>query len=56
MHSKIVSPKILDKSDVDVVIVMVPGLYPDEVVNTIKSFDREFEIYKLSDNQLLSCG
>ena len=53
MHSKIVSPEVLEKSDVDIIIVMVPGLYPDEVVKTIRSFSREFEIYKLQDNELI---
>lgn len=53
MHSKIVSPKTLAESDVDIIIVMVPGLYPDEVVKKIQSFSRIFEIYKLQDNKLL---
>jgi 2-polyprenyl-3-methyl-5-hydroxy-6-metoxy-1,4-benzoquinol methylase len=53
MHSKIVSPEVLEKSDVDIVIVMVPGLYPDEVVKKIRSFSRIFEIYKLQDNKLI---
>tara|TARA_B110000008_G_scaffold4511_1_gene4443 strand:+ start:20955 stop:22031 length:1077 start_codon:yes stop_codon:yes gene_type:complete len=53
MHSKIVSPQTLAESDIDTVIVMVPGLYPDEVVKTIRSFDRTFEIYKLQDNKLI---
>ena len=54
MHSKIVSPDVLAESDVDIVIVMVPGLYPDEVVKTIRSYSRPFDIYKLQDNKLLS--
>jgi 2-polyprenyl-3-methyl-5-hydroxy-6-metoxy-1,4-benzoquinol methylase len=53
MHSKIVSPKFLSETDIDIVIVMVPGLYPDEVVKTIRSFERTFEIYKLQDNKLI---
>jgi len=53
MHTEIVSPKKLENSDVDIVIVMVPGLYPDEVVKTIRSFSRSFEIYKLKDNFLI---
>jgi hypothetical protein len=53
MHSKIVSPQALAESDVDIVIVMVPGLYPNEVVKKIRSFSRKFEIYKLQDNNLL---
>jgi 2-polyprenyl-3-methyl-5-hydroxy-6-metoxy-1,4-benzoquinol methylase len=53
MHSKIVSPEELENSDVDIVIVMVPGLYPDEVVKKIRSFSRDFEIYKLQDNRLI---
>ena len=54
MHSKIVSPETLEESDVDAVIVMVPGLYPDEVVKKIESFSRSFEIYKLQDNRIIS--
>lgn len=53
MHSKIVSPETLAESNIEIVIVMVPGLYPDEVVKTIRSFDRSFEIYKLQDNSLI---
>ena len=53
MHSKIVSPEVLERSDVDIVIVMVPGIYPDEVVKKIRSFSRIFEIYKLQDNELI---
>jgi len=53
MHSKIVSPEVLERSDVDIVIVMVPGIYPDEVVKKIRSFSRIFEIYKLQDNKLI---
>jgi SAM-dependent methyltransferase len=53
MHTPIVSPSTLEYSDIDVVIVMVPGIYPDEVINTIRSFSRTFEIYKLLDNRLV---
>ena len=52
MHTPIVSPDTLEDSNVDIVIVMVPGLYPDEVVKTIRSFKRSFVIYKLQDNHL----
>jgi 2-polyprenyl-3-methyl-5-hydroxy-6-metoxy-1,4-benzoquinol methylase len=53
MHTKIVSPEALAESDIDIIIVMVPGLYPDEVVKTIRSFEKTFVIYKLQDNKLI---
>jgi SAM-dependent methyltransferase len=53
MHSRIVAPATLAESDVDTVIVMVPGLYPDEVIKTIHRFERPFDIYKLHDNRLI---
>jgi 2-polyprenyl-3-methyl-5-hydroxy-6-metoxy-1,4-benzoquinol methylase len=53
MHTKIVSPAMLKASDVDKVIVMVPGIYPDEVIKIIREFNREFEIYQLQNNMIL---
>jgi 2-polyprenyl-3-methyl-5-hydroxy-6-metoxy-1,4-benzoquinol methylase len=54
MHSRIASPAELQASDVAVVIVAVPGLYPDEVVKTIRGFLRPIEIFKLQDNRLMA--
>jgi len=52
-HIPIISPEDVEKSDIDTIIVMVPGLYPDEVIKTIKSFKKKFNIYKLEDNKLI---
>jgi 2-polyprenyl-3-methyl-5-hydroxy-6-metoxy-1,4-benzoquinol methylase len=54
MHTPIVSPSVLEDSDIDIVIVMVPGIYPDEVVNTIYGFNKSFQVYKVKDNLLVS--
>ena len=56
MHAPIVSPQTLEHSDIDVVIVMVPGIYPDEVVKTIRAFSRSFKLYKLHDNELVDAS
>jgi len=52
--NKIVSPKDLEASDVDAVIIMVPGLYPQEVLKTVRTFDRKLEAYILEGNKLVS--
>ncbi|MEA3641488.1 MAG: methyltransferase domain-containing protein [Lamprobacter sp.] len=53
MHSRIVAPTTLAESNIDTVIVMVPGLYPGEVIKTIRGLGRPFDIYKLHDNRLV---
>ncbi|MFK5893978.1 MAG: methyltransferase domain-containing protein [Pseudomonadota bacterium] len=53
MFNKIVSPHILEHSDVDAVIVMVPGIYPQEVLATLKTFQRKMDAYKLEENKLI---
>jgi len=52
--NKIVSPKDLEESDVDAVIIMVPGLYPQEVLKTVRAFDRKLEAYILKGNDLVA--
>ena len=42
----------LKKESVDLVIVMVPGLYPDEVLKTIKKMKIEADVAVLRDNQV----
>ena len=54
MFNKIVSPQELEASDVDAVIIMVPGLYPQEVLKTVKSFDRKLEAYILKGNEIVA--
>jgi len=51
-HHKIISPAQMQKEDIDVVLVMVPGIYPDEVIKTLQSFGRNYKICKLLDNKL----
>jgi len=52
MHTKIVSPETLKKSKVDLIIIMVPGIYPDEVIKRVKDMNINIEIAKLKDNQI----
>ncbi|HEY9078871.1 methyltransferase domain-containing protein [Magnetovibrio sp.] len=52
--NKIVSPGELEASDVDAVIIMVPGLYPQEVLKTVRGFDRKLEAYILKGNELVA--
>ena len=52
LHLKIVPPEHLKKESVDLVIVMVPGLYPDEVLKTIKKMKIKAEVAALRDNQV----
>ena len=52
MHSRIVSPEHLKENKVDLVIVMVPGLYPSEVFKTMKEMDIGVEVAALRDNKI----
>jgi 2-polyprenyl-3-methyl-5-hydroxy-6-metoxy-1,4-benzoquinol methylase len=53
MFNKIVSPQTFEQSDVDVVIVMVPGIYPQEVLATLRTYERKIEAYTLEGNRLV---
>ena len=55
LHFPIVPPINLVTHPVDLVIVMVPGLYPDEVLNTIKDMNIDADIAILRDNRLELC-
>lgn len=52
-HIKIVSPSVFEASGVEVAIVMVPGIYPDEVIKMIKRFGRHVNIWVLKNNTLV---
>lgn len=52
-HMKIVSPEFFEESSVENVIIMLPGLYPNEVIKKVKSFDRKICIYKLDNNKIM---
>jgi len=52
LHTKIVPPDHLKKDKVDLVIVMVPGLYPSEVLKTLKQMDIGVEVAILRENKI----
>ena len=52
LHTKIFSPEILKKNEIDLLIVMVPGIYPDEVIKTAKNMNIKADIAKLRDNKI----
>ena len=52
LHLNIVSSEYLKKNKVDLVIVMVPGIYPDAVITSLKNMKLEVEIAKLVDNKI----
>lgn len=52
LHLNIVSPEHLKEEYVDLVIVMVPGLYPGEVLKTLKQMDIGVDIAMLRGNQI----
>lgn len=52
MHTKIVSPDYLKENKVDLVIVMVPGLYPGEVLKTLNNMNLGIETAALKDNKI----
>ena len=52
LHLKIVPPEYLLQESVDLIIVMVPGLYPDEVLKTIKKMKVEAEVAVLRNNKI----
>jgi len=52
-HIQIISPQELENSKIDTVIVMLPGIYPDEVIKNIHTFKKKFLTYKLEGNTLV---
>lgn len=52
LHLDIVSPEHLNKKKVDLVIVMVPGLYPGEVLKTLEIMNLGIDIAILRDNKI----
>ena len=51
-YTEIVNPETLFKKPIDLLIVMLPGIYPDEVISKIKKYKPKFEIAKLVDNKI----
>ena len=52
IHAKIVSPEALMVSKVDLLIIMLPGIYPDEVIKKVKQMKIHTELAKLKDNKI----
>ena len=52
LHLEIVSPEHLKKEVVDLVIIMVPGIYPDEVLNILVQMNLGVDIAILRDNTI----
>lgn len=51
-HFPIVAPEHLKENKVDLVIAMVPGLYPDEVIKTLHQMNVGAQIAVLRDNKI----
>ena len=49
---KIISPETLKDSKIDLLIIMVPGIYPDEVVKKVKKMKLNIHLAKLKDNKI----
>jgi 2-polyprenyl-3-methyl-5-hydroxy-6-metoxy-1,4-benzoquinol methylase len=52
LHKKIVPPEHVKEHKVDLVMVMVPGLYPGEVLKTLDSMNLGIEKAALRDNKI----
>lgn len=52
LHLNIVPPRHLQDETVDLIIVMVPGLYPDEVLKTIENMDLDVDVAVLRNNKI----
>lgn len=50
--TKIVSPEVLYEKNIDLLIIMLPGIYPDEVIKNVISMNLNIEIAKLKDNKI----
>lgn len=52
LHLPIVPPEYLKEKKVDLVIVMVPGLYPSEVLKLLDNMSLDIDIAALKDNKI----
>lgn len=52
LHLEIVAPERLYQKEVDLIIVMVPGLYPSEVLKTLEKMNLGLKVAVLRGNQL----
>jgi len=53
LHKKIVSREYLKENKVDLIIVMLPGIYPDGVIKELKTMNLNIDIMKLLDNKII---
>jgi 2-polyprenyl-3-methyl-5-hydroxy-6-metoxy-1,4-benzoquinol methylase len=53
LHKKIVHPNFLKGNKVDLLIIMVPGIYPDEVAKYVLNMKLGIDIIKLKDNKII---
>ncbi len=52
LHFRIVPPGYLVQKPVDLIIVMVPGIYPGEVLSSIEELNLSADIAVLKDNEI----
>jgi 2-polyprenyl-3-methyl-5-hydroxy-6-metoxy-1,4-benzoquinol methylase len=52
LHLEILAPECLKEKKADLVIVMVPGLYPDEVLKSLGKMNLEADVAVLRDNKI----
>jgi 2-polyprenyl-3-methyl-5-hydroxy-6-metoxy-1,4-benzoquinol methylase len=53
LHKKIVHPDFLRTNKVDLLIIMVPGIYPDEVAKYVANMRLGINIIKLNNNKII---
>lgn len=53
LHKKILSPLHLKKERIDLLFIMVPGIYPEEVANLAKKMKLGIDIIIMKDNKLI---
>ena len=52
IHTRIEPPELLHEEKVDLIIIMVPGIYPDEVYKSIMTMDLGVDLAILRDNKI----
>lgn len=52
LHTRIVAPEQLSKEKVDLIIIMVPGIYPDEVYKSVLNMNLGIDVAMLKDNEV----
>ena len=52
LHLDIVPPARLLEGEIDLIMIMVPGLYPDEVLQTVREMEIDIDVAILRGNQI----